>query len=39
MRGHELRDLLPAAAEIREMRKGMSLGELKIKDLIDEGRK
>ena len=27
-----------AAAEIREMRKGMSLGELKIKDLIDEGR-
>ena len=28
-----------AAAEIREMSKAISLGGLKIKDLIDEGRK
>ena len=28
-----------AAAEIREMSKGISLGGPKIKDLIDEGRK
>ena len=28
-----------AVARIREMRKGLSLGGLKIKDLINEGRK
>ncbi len=32
-------DARRAAAEIREMRKGVLLGELKIRDLIDEGRK
>lgn len=28
-----------AVADIREMRKGITLGGLKIRDLIDEGRK
>ena len=30
---------LQAAARIRELRKGLSLGDLKIKNLINEGRR
>jgi prevent-host-death family protein len=37
--GVDREDARRAAAEIREMRKGVLLGELKIRDLIDEGRK
>jgi len=35
----EQRDLAEVAREIRELRKGVTLGKLKIRDLIDQGRR
>jgi Arc/MetJ-type ribon-helix-helix transcriptional regulator len=39
LRGHDLEKSQAAAASIRELRKGVTLGGLKIKDLFAEGRR
>jgi Arc/MetJ-type ribon-helix-helix transcriptional regulator len=39
LRRAEQRDPKRAAARIRERRKGVTLGGLRIKDLVDEGRR
>lgn len=36
---HDLQKAQAAAASIRELRKGVTLGDLKIKDLVAEGRR
>jgi prevent-host-death family protein len=37
--GYDKRDALKAVEEIRRMRKGVTLGGIPIKELIEEGRK